>query len=102
MKKTGQDITSYFGSPTKCLNLCEESTSEAQVRPDISVHTESSAAEGVWYRYCGVFSCGATSDCNKLSLIKFRTPEAHISMPSRQYLDNRRTSRARQWFRNRE
>ena len=65
MKKTGPDITSYFGPPTKRLNLSEDTnTSEAQVRPDVSVATESSAAEESVLEIAVVLSCGATNDCN--------------------------------------
>ena len=102
MKKAGADITSYF-SPTKRSNLSQD-TSEAQITPDVSVATASSAAEASVLDIAGVLSCGATSDCNKLKLIRFRTPAANVLMPSRQHNDKTRTCGVRQrlcsrdWF----
>ena len=96
MKKAGADITSYF-SPTKRSNLSQD-TSEAQITPDVSVATASSAAEASVLDIAGVVSCGATSDCNKLKLIRFRTPAANVPMPSRQYNDKTRTCGVRQRF----
>ena len=80
-----------FRFTIKRLNLSEDSRSEAQVRPDVSVATESLAVEESVLDIAGVLSGGATSDCNKLILIMFRNPAAHFTMSSRQYLDKRRT-----------
>ena len=86
MKKAGAENKLCYRPLKKPSNLCQN-TGKVQVRPAVSVAMASSAAEYTVLDIARLMSSGVTSYCNKLKLIKFRTPTASVSMPSHQSND---------------